>query len=248
MRKLLLALAVVVGATLIGLLLASLLLKQECPDCSGTARHLRENPSQCLSGPADLDCPRCGDIGRISLFNGKVGAPPDPLIAALMRHSNRESWRRGEPQDLLRDRLKQSSLRMASGGPWTFPVGVFGRARYVRADGKAGVLLVLEESEGQSPVWVFLFDDRGTLLDGVRVQARGGVSAPQAKFDRSCVQLSLLNWKNQPSASVEFDHRGKSWMVYPELPGGKLDQLKWTLSLRDGAIRVTDAQGKTIAE
>jgi hypothetical protein len=251
-RKLLVALAVVVGATLIGLLLASLLLKQECPDCSGTTSHLRANPGQCVEGPAILDCPRCGDIGRISLFNGKVGPPPDPLIAAMMRHSNRESWRHCEAGDLLRQRLQQSPLKNSSGQPWAVPIGAAGRARFVRADGKTSVLLVLQESEspipGLPPVWVFLFDDRGALRDGVRVQARGGASAPQAKVDGSSVQLSLLNWKNQPCASVEFDHRGKSFMEYPELPGGKLDQLKWTLLLHDGTIRVTDAQGKTIAE
>ncbi len=248
MRKLLLVLGVVVGATLIGLLLASLLLKQECPDCSGTTSYLRENPSQCIDGPAILDCPRCGDIGRISLFNGKVGSAPDPLIAMLMRHSNRESWRTGQAETLLRQRLEQS--------PWTVPNGVFGRARFVRVGGKNAVLLVLQKTEGPipglSPVWVFLFDDRGTVLDGLRVSVAGGASAPQATFimagGGTGVEVTLLNWKNRPCASVEIDHRGRSWMVHPELPGGKLDQLKWTLSLRDGAIRVTDGQGKTIAE
>ena len=245
MRKLLVALVVIVGAILIGLLIASLLLKQECPDCSGTARLLRENPSQCIDGPAVLECPRCGDVGRVSLFNGKVGPSPDPLIAALMRHSNRETWRGGGPQDLLRERLQQKSS-------WTVPVGVLGRSRFVRADGKNVVLLVIQEMEspiaGPSPIWVFLFDDRGTYLDGARLQSRGGASSPQAKFDESRVQLSLLNWKNQPCASVEIDHRGKSWMDFPELPGGKLDQLKWTVFLRDGKLRVADAQGKTISE
>jgi hypothetical protein len=134
---------------------------------------------------------------------------------------------------------------------------VLGRSRFVRADGKTAVLLLIEKSDTHFPnttVWVYLFDGDGTLLDAVSVQSRGGASVPQAKFiipvggNGACVELSLLNWKNQPCSSVEIDHGEKEWINFPELPLGKLDQLKWTVFLRDGRLRVADAAGKTIAE
>lgn len=255
MRKLLIGFAISIGAVLAGLLLASLFLKQECPDCSATTLLLRENPSQCFNGPAILDCPRCGDSGRVSLLNGKVGPAPDPFIAQLMRHSNRSTGR-----DLIHPvatRLQQSPLKIASGINWGSGGAMIFRSRFILSDGKRYVLLMHPASEfshGDNGMQIHLFDLQGSHLDAVYLKAWGGVSSPEANFiipvekDGPCVKVSLLNWLNRPCKSVEIDHAGKLWKEDLSEPLEKLEQLEWKVHLRHGKLQIVDAAGKTIAE
>lgn len=244
-RSLRLGAVLFIGAVLSGLLLASILLQQECPDCSGTTRMLRENPSQCIEGPAILECPNCGDDGRVSLLKGLLGPAPDPLVASIMRHSNKASWDNARMSDEVAARLKASPLRTAYGREWA-PAGT-GRARFARGDGKRYVLLVISGT-------VLLFDPRGTLLDALSVTSQGGASVPTPTFviptqaDGLCVRIGLLNWQKKPCEWVEIDHVGRAWRFKTPKPREQLDELVWTVQLRDGKLRIVDDKGKSYPE
>jgi hypothetical protein len=256
-RKLLIGVFILIVAVAAGLLIASLLLKQECPDCAGTARHLAAYPDQCIEGPAILDCPRCGDLGRVSLFNGYVGKAPDPFVAALMRHSNRNSWSFNSVAEELGKRMRESPLKTANGEAWTPGRAMFGRARFVRDEGKVFVLMMCQVSNwshGDSGLQVCLFDAEGKLLDLLRVTAYRGASNPAGVFTipfesgKPCARIHLLNWRNRATELVEIDHAEKQWKQEPPEPDEKLMQFEWKVFLRNGKLQITDAAGKSLAE
>jgi hypothetical protein len=257
-RRLGLGILLVIASVLSGLLIASLWLHEECPLCSGTTWLLRENPSLAIETPVVLDCPRCDDKGRVSILNARIGRTPDPVIAALMRHSNRESWRAGEVRDLLRERLKQSELRRASGAGWGGRGGMLGRARFLRQDGRCYVLLLLSALEWVLPedglTRAYLFDESGRLLDAVDLAVQGGASVPAQAFvlpalpKEPCARIRLLTWKNNLFERIEIDHAGKLWKETPSETSERLGLVEWTLHLADGRLQVRDARGNSIAD
>ncbi|MBI3857942.1 MAG: hypothetical protein HY293_19865 [Planctomycetes bacterium] len=260
MRRILLSLGVLIGAVLSGLLIASLLLKAECPDCGGAALYFAVNPGQLVDGPIVLDCLRCGDRGRVSLFNARVGADPDPVIARVLHESNRGPWFDTYPKRLeMGERVKKAGLTSAL--DWTWPGNPDFRdcARFVREDGKGYVLVILDVDGGGgshlTPARILLFDPQGTLLDSVRVTAFRSPSEPKATFIVSpqagspCIRIRLLLWKNALCERVEVDHAGRTWSTEPVEPKDKLDHLDWNVYLRGGKLRVADAAtGKSIAD
>lgn len=253
MRKLLLGLLVLLGAILTGLLLASLLLQEECRDCGGKTKYFAENPGQCVDGPAILDCPRCGDSGRISLLNGRLGKKPDPLIASLLRHSYRGGARTSE-QD-RRDfeaRVEQSGLKSVVG-----KVDLGGSGRFVRDQGRCYLLFLQQATEGSGNeliARVFLFSDQGTLLDAVRLSTFGSMSHPAPSFviparpGGPCARIRLLVWENLPHKGVEIRHAGKVWKGKPGEPHEKLGLQQWAVHLENGRLAVRDAEGKSVPE
>ena len=256
MRRLLIALVVVVGATLIGLLLASLLLQQECPDCGGMTRYFSENPGLCVDGPAVLDCPRCNDAGRVSLLEGLAGSEPDPLLASLFRHSHRGAWKSSDLEGReLAARIREAGLVTSVGDRWAAAPDLSGSARFVRDPGGRYVLFLQQVEEDKARVVrVLLFSDRGTPLDAVRLTALESISTPLAKFvipaepGGPCVRMSLLIWKNNPYKSVEIHHAGKVWKGMPDPPPEKLGLTEWSLSVRGGRLELRDARGKSVPE
>lgn len=258
MRRLLIGLALLIGSVLTGLLLASLLLQQMCPDCDGRTRYFAENPKACVDGPAVLDCPRCGDRGRVSLFNGYVDRPPEPLMAAILHRSNRGFWLVSDPtRKDLNDRIAQAGMKSVVGwGEETSDVA--GSARFVRDGGKSYILAIVRTGGGggseESPARILLFDLQGTLLDAVRVAAFGSPSLPAPSFvipvapGGPCVRVRLLVWKNGLPDAVEVHHAGRVWKGTPADTEEKLGLMEWTLTLRDGRFQVRDARGKSVVD
>jgi len=255
-RRLLIALVVVVGATLIGLLLASLLLKQECPDCGGMTRYFAENPGLCVDGPAVLDCPRCNDGGRVSLLEGLAGSKPDPLVASLLRHTHRGGWKLSDLEGReLSARISEAGLTTVVGQSWARTPDLSGGARFVREQGRPYLLFVQQTGEGgEQGARIILFSDRGKPLDAVRLTAFGSISSPETKFfiptgpKGECARISLLVWKNSPYKEVEVHHAGKVWKGRPDEIPEKLGLTEWTLAVQDGRLDLRDARGKSIPE
>jgi hypothetical protein len=258
-RRLLIALVVVVGATLIGLLLASLLLKQECPDCGGMTRYFAENPGLCVDGPAVLDCPRCNDGGRVSLLEGLAGSKPDPLVASLLRHSHRGAWKSSDLEGReLSARIAEAGLTTVVGPTWAGAPDLSGSARFVRDQGRRYVLFLQQRGEGTPAqdrvARILLFSDRGMPLDAVRLTAFSSISNPVTKFvippgpDGLCARISLLVWKNSPYKGVEIHHAGKVWKGTPDERPEKLGLTEWSVAVRNGRLDLRDARGKSIPE
>ncbi len=254
-RRLLIALVVVVGATLIGLLLASLLLKQECPDCGGMTRYFAENPGLCVDGPAVLDCPRCNDGGRVSLLQG-LGRSPDPLMASLLRHTHRGGWKLSDQEGReLSARISEAGLTTVVGPSWARAPDLSGSARFVREPGRPSLLFVQQTGEGEERVArIILFSDRGKPLDAVRLTAFGSISSPETKFliptgpTGECARIRLLVWKNSPYKEVEVHHAGKVWKGRPDEIPDYLGLAEWSLSVRNGRLDLRDPRGKSIPE
>jgi hypothetical protein len=255
-RKLLTALVVVVGATLIGLLLASLLLKQECPDCGGMTSFFAANPSLCVDAPAVLDCPRCDDGGRVSMLHALVGSKPDPLMASLLRHTNRGGWKSSDLESReLGARIAEAGLTTVVGQDWAGKPDLSGNARFLREQGRRVVLFLQQAGDGdERVVRALLFSDRGTPLDAVRLTAFKSISNPLPKFvippgpGGECARISLLVWKNSPYKGVEIHHAGKTWKGTPDERPEHLGLTEWSLTVRNGRLDLRDARGKSIPE
>jgi hypothetical protein len=259
-RRLLLLSLVLAGSILTGLLAASFMLRQECPLCSGTTRYLEENPSQCADPPAvSVDCPRCDDHGRVTLFNSRMSGRPEPLIAAIMRHSNRPSWDGGDVNPLLSARLSASGLRTATSQSWSDVRDVRGMARFVRRGRKTYAILILRRSlwttPDEAPVRVLLLGESGEILDAVRVTAWGGASMPKPTFvvpereDGPSVRIRLLTWANKPLERIEIDHAGRLWKETAGEIREKLGIREWDLYLDGGRLRLFEtASGKSVAD
>jgi len=259
-KRLLLLILVLIGAVLIGLLAASFMLRQECPLCSGTTRYLVENPSQCVDPPAvSVDCPRCDDHGRVTLFNARLGGRPDPLIAAIMSHSNRPNWSRSDAAPQLFTRVAKSGLKTATSQDWADVKDVSGMARFLRQGRKTYAVLILKQqvwaAPDQAPARVFLFDEDGALLDAVRVTAWGGASMPKPTFvvpereQGPCIRIRLLTWANKPLERIEIDHAGRLWKENSGEVREKLGIREWDVYVDGGRLRLLEAAtGKSVAD
>jgi hypothetical protein len=166
---------------------------------------------------------------------------PQPLIAAILRHSNQETWRSSGIPSRLTAHLRAAGTDPSLDGPWGDASGVFGRSRFVVREGRVFVLLLLSALEWiepeHAPVRILLFDEDGTPLDGLRLAVEGGRTIPSATFDGSSVKIRLRGSLGAPFSRVRIVHGDRR----TDLPGAGVDgELGWRVDVLDGRLALAE--------
>ena len=193
-----------------------------CISCDGLALYLNQvHPRRPVELLPRVDCPDCGDRGKVSLFKSWMRPKVADSVAAILRGLSAPVH--GVSHLALKDLLLENGKSLSEFQGLSIG-NEFTCARFMEVEGKTVLLLILDTSSSANPATaIMLVSPDGRLLDYVQVSGSNGEVDVRAAFlekpGEEGAQLAILPRRGffAPGQGVELrlDFRVDQWTRPP---------------------------------